>query len=303
MSKSGSGKSTKGGGSKAKGGSVKDSVSRTVGLQTTRNEHIMVLRAALREASTGKDRNVYKDFQATFGRYKKDDLEAEIEFFAGAKLPDDVRRWALELCKRNMEAQYEASGYGWDDGLKEEEFEDCSRFLVAKDKATAAPLAFLHFRFSLQGEIYQSMSGEPALIVYDLQVAEEAQRKGLGKRMMQLCELMANKTAMQHVMFRMVGEHAPPLAFIQGKLKGYEADKLCGCTEDEIMAADADGESEFLVVHSKAIKPKVKPLSAEEKAQKDEVMALAQQIAQQLDVKKDEEAKTETDGQPAAPQE
>ena len=50
----------------------------------------------------------------------------------------------------------------WDDADKEDELgEECARYLVATDAedAKGAPIAFLHFRFSLQGEIFQTTTG------------------------------------------------------------------------------------------------------------------------------------------------
>ncbi|GAB4821276.1 hypothetical protein N2152v2_008322 [Parachlorella kessleri] len=48
------------------------------------------------------------------------------------------------------------------------------------------PLAFMHFR-------YEEEAGEPVLYLYEIQIEEQAQGKGLGKFLMQLLELVARK--------------------------------------------------------------------------------------------------------------
>ena len=57
------------------------------------------------------------------------------------------------------------------------------------------PVGFVHFRFELEGEA-------EVLYVYELQVAKEAARKGLGMRLMQIMELAARKYSMKWVMVR-----------------------------------------------------------------------------------------------------
>jgi GNAT superfamily N-acetyltransferase len=201
-------------------------------IEASRNEYIMLLRGALM-TQTGRDRNVFKDFAGAMGTYSKgDDLNATIEFLTGSKMHSRLTDWAVELTKTNMEDLYEETGYGWEDGPKESELtEECARILVvrravaegAKEGAEGAPIAYIHFRFTLQGEIHQTVSGEPALFVYDVQVAEEAQGRGLGKRLMQLMELIAAKHQMRHVMVRTIGEDPRTINFINTKLKGYGA--------------------------------------------------------------------------------
>ena len=69
-----------------------------------------------------------------------------------------------------------------------------------KAGAAPKPVAFAHFRFTLEGETRDEMAGAPVLLVRDLQVAPEAQRKGLGRHLCQLLELVARKHAMRGVM-------------------------------------------------------------------------------------------------------
>ncbi|KDD73199.1 hypothetical protein H632_c2434p0 [Helicosporidium sp. ATCC 50920] len=54
-------------------------------------------------------------------------------------------------------------------------------------------LAFAHFRFEVEAD-------EPTLYVYDIQISPQAQRRGLGRFLMQLIELIAWRVGMTNVM-------------------------------------------------------------------------------------------------------
>ena len=57
-------------------------------------------------------------------------------------------------------------------------------------------LGFVHFRFTVQGEVIDAMSGETQVYVYDIHIEEEFQRKGLGKHLLIILELIARKEKM-----------------------------------------------------------------------------------------------------------
>lgn len=48
-----------------------------------------------------------------------------------------------------------------------------------------------YFRFTIQGEVMDIMVGEASLYVWDIQLEESVQRKGLGKHLLVLLELIA----------------------------------------------------------------------------------------------------------------
>ena len=93
-----------------------------------------------------------------------------------------------------------------------------SRFLLAKD-TDGQLVAFAHFHFTLQGELIEQMAGEPTLLVDDLYVAPAAQRKGVGRHMMQLLELIGRKQNMSHLMVALPHD-LPSAPFFTAKLKG-----------------------------------------------------------------------------------
>ena len=92
---------------------------------------------------------------------------------------------------------------------KREMGEEEARFIVAstlnEDNKTEM-LAFAHFRFLVEGEC-------EVLYVYELQVAPSAKRKGLGKHMMCLLEMIARKYGMKFVMLTVFTENSGGMEF------------------------------------------------------------------------------------------
>ena len=237
---SGSGKSRSG------GGSVtilhkKDRETKAI------NENILALRAAL-FTSAGKDKNVLDGIASPFMTYDRNGVKASIELkFKLNKVEQD---FAFNLTKANMEDIYEESGYGWDDSEKKRELtENGARVLLMRDMSEevevtsavveggggAAPaaakaakpgklLAFAHFRFTVQGEVMDQMAGNTTLYVMDVQVLPEYQRKGLGKHLITLCELIARRENMSSISVPIQnGEHSAKV-WVEKSLRGYSPD-------------------------------------------------------------------------------
>jgi N-alpha-acetyltransferase 40 len=197
-----------GGGGTARGGGKNKSGGETVAVQTTKarqtkaiDDNILLLRAALFE-DNGKDKDVTKDIARSFMKFDRNDLDVSIEF--QTKLSKEDASWAFDLVKETMEDKYEASGYGWDDEDKMIELtEKGGRFLVVREwpvegsSAKGDCVGFVHFRFTVQGEVMDKMAGEPGLFVYDIQLDEYSRRKGLGKHLLMILELIARREKMR----------------------------------------------------------------------------------------------------------
>lgn len=222
MSKAGSGKSSKGGGSKAKGGSVGQTVHRQKALQTAGiSEHLLRLRAALHDDYGTGDRDCLADF-AAFGKFDRNGLDLQLKFFTGTTLPQPIRRQCFRLAKASMEDIYDSCGYGWDD----EEYNDAmrepeGRMLVAYEKGSEKPCGFIDFRFTVQGELVNVMEGFPSLLVEDLVLAPHIQRKGVGKHLLLLMELMARKYKMDFLSVKNFKNNPVATAFIKAR-GGFE---------------------------------------------------------------------------------
>lgn len=216
-------------------------------------EHIVTLRAALFD-DQGKDKDVTVGF-APFMKYNRNDLDLEIEF---AVRPEAKLRKALfRISKENME---EVDEY-WEASEKREELEyKANRFLIVRDKCNHGEIvAYCNFRFTMQGELLDEMAGRPSLFVYDLQVKGDRQRKGIGKHMMSLLQLVAKKTSMSYVSIMVPDDAEDMDNFIETKLKGFEQDMFQYATKsydhyEELVAG--------LTIYQRCLDPSLMPKKA-----------------------------------------
>ncbi|XP_063921638.1 N-alpha-acetyltransferase 40 [Zophobas morio] len=127
-----------------------------------------------------------------FRKYDKNGLEAELYMKRATDLEELTKSWIFSLTKRNMQIKYEQCSWGWNDAKKMEElFDEAAWYLVAQS-ADKTLLGFSHFRFDID-------EGLEVLYCYELQLEPAVQRKGLGKFMMQILELVAFKNNMKKV--------------------------------------------------------------------------------------------------------
>ena len=238
MSKCGSGGSSKGGGSKSKSkGGRGDALHKKVALQTNDvKEHLSILRSALRD-ELGNDRDVLAGF-GPFTKFDRNGLELDVSFRTGTSISDDELEWAHALVTSNLAAR----GQEMDaQALMDDLCDPSSRYYLVTERAVASekttktgkkkksaaagkPVAFAHFRFTVQGEVRDAMAGEPVLLLRDLHVVEACRRRGVGKHLCSVLELTARKNAMRGVMILApVGEAGVAArAFIDAKLRGFE---------------------------------------------------------------------------------
>ena len=238
MSKCGSGGSSKGGGSKSKSkGGRGDALHKKVALQTNDvKEHLSILRYALRD-ELGNDRDVLAGF-GPFTKFDRNGLELDVSFRTGTSISDDELEWAHALVTSNLAAR----GQEMDaQALMDDLCDPSSRYYLVTERAVASekttktgkkkksaaagkPVAFAHFRFTVQGEVRDAMAGEPVLLLRDLHVVEACRRRGVGKHLCSVLELTARKNAMRGVMILApVGEAGVAArAFIDAKLRGFE---------------------------------------------------------------------------------
>jgi ribosomal protein S18 acetylase RimI-like enzyme len=237
-------------------------------------ESIGKLRAALFDSS-GKDKDVTATIAPAFMKYDRNDLKLSVEF--ATKLSDAMKEWAFEMAKGNMEDIYDQSGYGWDDDDKMRELEeDGARFLVVKETpvrdadanadptanadtdnvTTGKPVAFVHFRFTVQGEVMDVMKGETSLYIWDIHVDESVQRKGVGKHLMLILELIARQQQMKMVSIPVQLHDETALSFVSN-LRGFAPD----ADLKDLIGFDSDMEG-FEVFSKVLSAPKPKPLAA-----------------------------------------
>ncbi|KAJ6575192.1 acyl-CoA N-acyltransferase [Mycena capillaripes] len=94
-------------------------------------------------------------------------------------LDESTRSLIWSMFETNMRAMYTTSSFGWDPPHKKGElFNRLSRFiLVYPTTGTRSLVAFTAFRFEFEDD-------KNILYCYDLQVAKQSQRSGLGRALM-----------------------------------------------------------------------------------------------------------------------
>lgn len=164
-----------------------------------------------------------------FKKFDRNGVSLTIEFKRSVDLDEETKEFVFQLCKKNMQKLYESYGSnGWKDREKKEELsEEKACYLIVRNQEKQ-PVAFVHFRFDLEFD-------EEVLYCYEIQLTEEFRRKGLGKFLMQILELMAYKTEMLKVMLTVFKSNDSAVKFFMDALK-FEVDDISpedGMYEDE----------------------------------------------------------------------
>jgi hypothetical protein len=192
-----------------------------VALQTSNvNEHLPILRSALRD-ELGNDRDVLQAFGA-FTKFDRNGLSLDVGFRTGTTITDGELEWAHKLVTSNLTP---LGHYINAQGLMDDLCDPSSRFyLVSERDGSKTPVAFAHFRFTVEGDVKDAMAGEPVVLLRDLHVEPTRTRKGLGKHLCQLLELTARKNSMRGMMVLAPTGQAGEAgrSFLTGKLKGFE---------------------------------------------------------------------------------
>jgi ribosomal protein S18 acetylase RimI-like enzyme len=161
-----------------------------------------------------------------------------IQLYKQPLLPEHVLNSCLDLFQVNMGSLYKQSKWGLNLREKKEELtHNKAHFLIvsadqqelAHDFVKGKPLAFAHFRFEVNDD---DRPTEEVLYLYEIQIDSIAQRNGLGRRMMQMMEIVAMQMKMRKVMLTVFKKNEEALNFYD-QLK-YQIDKISPCQCGEI---------------------------------------------------------------------
>ncbi|XP_032270639.1 N-alpha-acetyltransferase 40 isoform X2 [Phoca vitulina] len=134
-----------------------------------------------------------------FKKYDRNGLNVSIECKRVSGLEPATVAWAFDLTKTNMQTMYEQSEWGWKDREKREEMTD--------DRAC-----------------------------YEVQLESKVRRKGLGKFLIQILQLMANSTQMKKVMLTVFKHNHGAYQFFREALQ-FEIDdsspSMSGCCGED----------------------------------------------------------------------
>ncbi|GLV40237.1 N(alpha)-acetyltransferase 40 [Carabus blaptoides fortunei] len=129
---------------------------------------------------------------SVFRKFNKNGISADLSVHRITDLDESTKSWIFNLTKQNMQTKYEQCSWGWKDSQKLEELTDEAAWYLIARSPEGTSLGFSHFRFDLD-------YGDEVLYCYELQLESTVQRKGLGKFMMQILELMAFTNNMKKV--------------------------------------------------------------------------------------------------------
>lgn len=183
------------------------------------------LRISLAKAAVDKANALQDPMEpfSVFRSYNKEGLDCNLFVKKVTDLDEEVKSWIFKLTKKNMQVKYEQSSWGWNDEKKMEELMDDSAWYLIAQLKTGAYMGFSHFRFDLD-------EGLEVLYCYELQLESSIHRRGLGKFMMQVLELIAFSNNMKKVVLTVL-KNNPASNFF--KSVNYKLDETSPEDDDE----------------------------------------------------------------------
>ncbi|XP_018592785.1 N-alpha-acetyltransferase 40 isoform X2 [Scleropages formosus] len=151
-------------------------------------------------------------FFPLFKKYDRNGLNLQIECKRVLSLNSSTVDWAYELTRDNMMYFYTQVDWVWNDKEKMEQFKDERAFYLLAYDANSTPVAFCLFRFSVD-------YGNEVIYCYELQLERQVQRKGLGKFLMQILQLIANRTEMRKVIVPVFRQNTGAYRFFREALQ------------------------------------------------------------------------------------
>ncbi|KAH9625922.1 hypothetical protein KSS87_023442 [Heliosperma pusillum] len=170
-----------------------------------------------------KAASAVKDPLDSFPEFRNCNLQGlcfHLEAGLGTKLSRIMKQYVKKLLEVNMKRHY---GMEWptEEKVKYREINAPEARYIFVYKALSSGscepdreiVGFVHYRFILEEDI-------PVLYLYELQLEPEIQRKGLGRLLMQLLELIAQKSGMSAIVLTVQKTNLSAMLFYTSKL-GY----------------------------------------------------------------------------------
>merc|ERR1712179_189478 len=102
--------------------------------------------------------------------------------------------WIFQLLEKNMKDYYHQAEWGWN--------------LIARLQETGEPVAYSHFRYDMDHD-------DDVLYCYEIQTEQKMRRKGLGKFMMKVLELLMIKSDLLKIMLTVFKHNEPATKFFK----------------------------------------------------------------------------------------
>ncbi|XP_021748440.1 N-alpha-acetyltransferase 40-like isoform X1 [Chenopodium quinoa] len=178
-----------------------------------------------------------------FLHYNQQGLCLCLEGGRGTKLSRSLKQYAQKLVKQNME-QYYGTEWAKEEKVKCREMvapearyifvyevptvlSNTKKRLMPTNEHKGDVVGFVHYRFIMEEEL-------PVLYVYELQLEQRIQGKGLGKLLMQLLELIAHKNCMATLMLTVQKANLSAMFFYTSKL-GYCISRISPSRVDPVV--------------------------------------------------------------------
>ena len=153
---------------------------------------------------------------------RSDDATAEkpqttlsIQYNSSVDLSDTRFKQCLDLFENNMGEQYRKSSWGLDMKAKEDELrhEKARYLLLIPDDENDKLAGFVHLRYTYDDEEGPSYG---VIYVFEIQIDESYQRRGLGKKVMDLVEALTLQTELDKVMLTVFRANESAMKFYLG---------------------------------------------------------------------------------------
>ncbi|XP_064403043.1 N-alpha-acetyltransferase 40-like [Halichondria panicea] len=162
--------------------------------------------------------NEYMESLPAFQKYSRNELDVAVSLYRMADLTKDDVKWAFDLMKECVEELYVSGGWGWNDRKKWDELtHDSACFLMAREVDSDRPVGFVNFRFDLDDNV-------EVIYCYEIHMCPEVRRKGLGKFLMQIVELIGHKANMTKVVLTVFKDNGVSNAFFRDRMKYVDDD-------------------------------------------------------------------------------
>ena len=115
-------------------------------------------------------------------------------------------------------------------------------------------VGFVAFQLTLQGEMYEAPIGAACVFVREMQVVEKYRRRGIGRHLGRLLEMIGMKHQLSYVEYLVTAANVAAHDFITKKLKGYSSEGR----EELLMNLDGDWDDDSFVIYSKVVSKELK---------------------------------------------
>jgi len=165
-----------------------------------------------------------------FSVYNKNGLDLKLETTRAPEVDEKTLVWAFNMVESSMKPLYDASHSddpdGWNGKEKKIEMREVENWYLIARNPEGTAVAFATFRYDMEYD-------DEVIYCYEIQVEKSFRRKGLGRFMMKLLEMLAIKADMLKLMVTIFKNDKPQVDFFKTALKFSKDETNLGDTSEE----------------------------------------------------------------------